>query len=134
MQLYDCTVRLSGSMLNEVRKAGVTAAEIQVLRALHQGNDAGVEAIRDIVPTKHVDRTDAEERARLEDIYATAVASHEHIKSLQMILGHATAPLPQSVPGVDNLPAPRSGRRAKVEPKVEPKVEAPEPIKEEEFS
>lgn len=138
MQLYDCTVRLGGSMLNEVRKDGVTAAEIQVLRMIHSGGDSGVEVVKDITPTKHVDRDDLTERARLEGLYGRAVASHENIRTLQAILGHSTAPLPQSVPGVDNLPAPKSGRRAgpgrpKADSAPEPEKQ-PEPISEEEFS
>ena len=136
MQLYECTVRLGGSMTNEVPKVDVTAAEIQVLRAIHQGVDAGVDAIIRIKPTRHVDRDDMEERERLQRIYGRALAGNDAIRSLQTILGHHTAPLPQSVPGVDNLPAPKTGRRAKVEkPAPEPEPEKdPEPINEEEFS
>jgi len=135
MQLYECTVRLSGSMTNEVPKVDVTAAEIQVLRAIHQGVDAGVEAIIRIKPTKHVDRDDMEERERLQMIYGGALSRIDTIRTLQAILGHHTAPLPQSVPGVDNLPAPKSGRRAKVEKPAEPEIEQdPEPISEAEFT
>lgn len=121
MQLYECTVRLNGSMLNEVRKINVTAAEIAVLRAIHQQPEAGVEAITQIKPGKQTDRSDHEERERLETIYGAALAKNEHLRSLNTILGHPTVPLPKTIPGVDSLPPPKTGRRAKVE-KVESEV------------
>ncbi len=40
--LYDCKVRLSGSVLNEVPRTNVSAAEIFVLRGIH-GEDAVVD-------------------------------------------------------------------------------------------
>jgi hypothetical protein len=135
MQLYECTVRLNGSMHNEVHKADVTAAEIVVLRAIHENPEAGVDAILRIKPTKHVDRDDMEERQRLEAIYGAGVANNERLRSLNNLLGHHTAPLPQTVPGVDSLPAPKTGRRARVA-KVESEMPAdePEPIEESEFA
>lgn len=135
--LYDCTVRLSGSMLNEVRRVGVTAAEIKVLKAVHTGPETGVEVVHSIVRSKpaSVDRDDFEERARLEEEYGGAVSKMEHIKRLDALLGHETVPLPQSVMGVDALPSAKGGRRAKVEKAPEPKPE-PEPadVEEPEFT
>lgn len=121
MQLYDCTVRLSGSMYNEVPKVGVTAAEIAVLKAIHQAPDAGVEAVINIKAGENVRRDDHEERQRLEETYGPALARIEHIRNLSAILGHATVPLPKTIPGVDALPPPKSGKRARVEP-VQPDV------------
>lgn len=112
MQLYNCTVRLSGSMLNEVVKTGVTAAEIKVLRAIHTGAEAGVDAIHKIEATGRVDRTDEEERARLVEEYGEGIANIENIKSISNILGFEGNPLPKTVPGVDSLPPPKTGRRA----------------------
>ena len=133
MQLYSCIVRNSGSMLNEVPKYNVTAAEIAVLRAIHQGPEAGVEAIREIKATGQDKRTDREERARLEDIYGAGLRTNERLRNLDAILGHASAPLPDRIEGVNAAPPPRSGRRAKVEPvTVAPADE--EPAEEPEFT
>ena len=137
MQLYDCTVRLNGSLYNEVPKSGVTAAEIAVLKAIHQGPDVGTQSVHNIRPTKHVDRENYDERMRLEQIYGPAVAKHEHIKTLTALFGHVTAPLPQTVPGVDSLPPPKEGRRAKVgtpKPVEETAPETAEPIAADEFN
>lgn len=139
MQLYECTVRLNGQLTNEVHKTNVTAAEIAVLRALHGGPESGVDVVIKIKPTGHANRDDTEERSRLQMVYGRAIAGDEHLKSLQTILGHHTAPLPQTVPGVDSLPSPKSGRRAK--PKIDPVAETTdepaseaEPIQQEEFA
>jgi hypothetical protein len=136
MQLYTCTVRLNGSMLNEVQKTDVTAAEIKVLKAIHTAPDAGVESIIKIAPTRSVDRSDDEERARLDEIYGEAVVNNERIRSLDRVLGFEGTPLPKTINGVDSLPPPKSGRRA---PKVDQVVEQapdpdPEPIQEGEFA
>lgn len=129
--MYDCTVRLSGSMLNEVRRVGVTASEIKVLKALHTGPETGVEVVHSIVRSKpaSVDRDDFEERERLQFQYGAALSKLEHVKRLDALLGHETVPLPQSVMGVDALPAAKGGRRAKVE-----KAPEPEPVEEPEFT
>jgi len=131
MQLYSCVVRNSGSMLNEVPKFDVTAAEIAVLRAIHQGPEAGVEAIREIKATGQDKRTDREERARLEDVYGAGLRTNERLRNLDAILGHASTPLPDRIDGVNAAPPPRSGRRAKpapdvVEPVVDAAAEEPE--------
>ncbi len=42
MKLYSCKVRLGGSVVNEVRKDSVLAAEIMLLRGIH-GGDAVLE-------------------------------------------------------------------------------------------
>jgi hypothetical protein len=134
MQLYTCTVRLNGSMLNEVQKADVTAAEIKVLKAIHTAPDAGVESIIKIVATRSVDRSDDEERARLDEIYGEAVANNERIRSLDRVLGFEGTPLPKTINGVDSLPPPKNGRRApKVDPIADPEP-APEPILESEYN
>jgi hypothetical protein len=65
MQLYDCKVRLLGSLNNEVRKRQVTAAEIAVLQRVH-----GSDAVADIKRVGEVKkRTDRSERARLTGVY-----------------------------------------------------------------
>lgn len=100
MKLYDCTVRLEGSPLHEVKKTDVTAAEIIVLREIHGGMDAVI----DIKPVgkgreKVAKRTSGEERARLASIYAspnalTDVAVSKKLAMLTHLFGHESLPLP----------------------------------------
>lgn len=134
MQLYTCTVRLNGSMLNEVQKTDISAAEVKVLKAIHTQPEAGVDSIHKIVATRRVDRSDEEERANLEMQYGEAIASNARIQSLDRILGFEGTPLPQTINGVDTLPPPKSGKRApKAEPIAEIEPEA-ESIQEGEFA
>lgn len=44
MKLYNCKVRLAGSIDNEVRKEGASAAEVILLRKVH-GDDAVVNIV-----------------------------------------------------------------------------------------
>lgn len=131
-QLYNCLVRLGGSMKNEVRKDGVTASEIKVLKLIHNGPETGVEVVYNVTRAGTVDRDDDEERQRLEETYGRALAKIEHVKTLAQVLGHETVPLPQTIRGVDTLPPPKAGKRAAPrQPAPEP---APEPINEAEFA
>lgn len=134
-KLYNCTVLLAGSMKNEVRMHDVTAAEIQVLKIVHNGPEAGVAVVKDIAPTgKTANRDDFEERERLNDIYGKALAKIEGVKMLSNVLGHDTVPLPQTVRGVDSLPPPKTGKRAAPKEAPAPESEDAEPIKSEEFA
>lgn len=47
--LYNCTVAIGGSIGHTVPKYGITAAEIAVLRMVHQGNSGG-SGVYDIEP------------------------------------------------------------------------------------
>lgn len=114
MQLYDCKVRLSGSLYNEVPKTGVTAAEITVLRVIH-GSDSVADIKPDVFDRK---RSDGSERARLDSIYGSAISKIEDIKSLNGIFGVA-APLPQHLPGFE--PDAKQKKKAGRPPKQPPK-------------
>ena len=64
--LYDCTVLLGGSRDNSVFVPAITAAEMNVLRVIHGANESGTNPITNVVKTgKGVDRSDAQERARI---------------------------------------------------------------------
>lgn len=135
-QLYDCTVRLGGSMKNEVRMTDVTAAEIQVLKVVHNGAETGVDVVHKIERKGQAKRDDYDERARLSDMYGRALAKLDPARSIDQLFGHETVPLPQTVRGVDALPPPKTGRRAQA-PKAEaaPEAEpAAEQISETEFA
>ncbi len=108
MQLYDCKVRLKGSLYNEVHKSGVSAAEVLVLRVIHGGAVDDMDAVVDVKPTTDVNGKrlpvsevdDHTERTRLEDLYNGALGSIEHIGNINAIFGPAGA-LPQVLDGVE---------------------------------
>lgn len=99
MKLYDGIVRHQGLTTNEIHKTGMTAAEVEVLRALH-----GQDAVVGIVPSTpaNTKRTSAEERQRLTMIYAdpaslTGVDGANKAKMLTELFGHPRLPLPDDL-------------------------------------
>jgi hypothetical protein len=101
MQLYNCKVRLHGSLLHEVRKEKVTAAEIYVLRTIHGGEDA----IADIEHTGLKSKlSDTQERNRLHNLYGEGLSTIDGVKSVNGVFGVAGA-LPEAMPGVPLLKA-----------------------------
>lgn len=92
-KLYKAKLRLSGSVLNEVPLTDVTAAEIDILRAFHGGDDAVV-AVKE---SGSVERGHAEERARLYEKFAGADIEGQQKKKLAAIrdlFGSDRNPLP----------------------------------------
>lgn len=72
---YDCMVNVGKNPVNHlVQKKGVTAAEIAVLRALHD-NDA-VSQIEEAVPDKKRPFSADTEILRLREIYGARVVKH----------------------------------------------------------
>lgn len=105
MQVYSGKIRLSGSVLNEVRKETLTAPEIIVLREIH-GNDAVV----DIKATGTIKRTDAEERQRLYAQYASVEDNNPEklkgkIAMMRNLFGHDSMGLPHKLTDGDFAPA-----------------------------
>ena len=107
-KIYSCKLRLDGSVLNEVPKDKVTAAEIEMLRGIH-GSDA-------IVNTKDagsVERSDAEERARVYSMFINPLldapprlkAKNEMFSTL---FGHKSQPMPKTLEADETIedPAP----------------------------
>jgi hypothetical protein len=71
--LYDCTVLLGGSRDNSVFVPGISAVEMYVLQAIHGANETGNDPITNVKKTgKGVDRSDAQERARIAARYNSA--------------------------------------------------------------
>jgi hypothetical protein len=64
VKLFNCKIRCMGEVKDEVRRAGATNAEIKILRSIH-GDDGVVE----VEPAGEIDRSEAEERQRLEIFY-----------------------------------------------------------------
>lgn len=128
-KLYSCKLRLEGSVLNEVPKDDVTAAEIMMFRALH-GNDAVV----NIVETGEKTAADAAERLRVtvkfinpaRDAPPRLKAKTEMFRNM---FGHDTLPLPKALGAeaevededdepVEAKPVARRTRVAKSEPEA----------------
>lgn len=98
MFIYNCKVRLAGSLLNEVLKTGVTAPEIMLFQAFH-GNDAVV----NIEEAGVIQRSDDDERDRLQKLYMGGSNSEEGLRAKQALwmnlFGHQTNPLPTKLRG-----------------------------------
>lgn len=125
MRLYNCTVRLGGSLYNEVPKTGVTAAEILLLRILH-GNDgvAGIEeAGKNAVGQ-------AQERDRLVETYGAGIASARQLRETpeQAIIGvfGLGARLPDEIPGAPKAKPKKNEPPPPVVEDDEPEAEDPE--------
>jgi hypothetical protein len=131
MRLYNCTVRLGGSLYNEVPKTGVTAAEILLLRILH-GND-GVANIEEAGKNAV---GQAQERDRLVEIYGAGIASARQLRELpeQAIVGvfGLGSRLPDEIPGAPkakpkkNDPAPAPVGDDESDDESDPEPEDPE--------
>ncbi len=96
-KLYSCKLRLDGSVLNEIRKFDVTVPEIEVLKILH-----GSDSVVDIKETGEVKRSDRDERARIEAIFASpANAMGESLakkkRMLTDLFGHERMALPKEI-------------------------------------
>jgi hypothetical protein len=119
MQLYNCTVRLNGTLTNNVRKHDVTAAEIAILRHIHGQSESSNDPVFDIhaydlvegpkdadekptfykVPKGTLNRSPAAERSRLAMSYSMGDIPGSRI--VIDVLGAGMAPLPTTVEGVD---------------------------------
>lgn len=120
MQLYQCKVRLNSNIMNEVPKIHVTVPEIIVLRIVHsmgegQGGHAPVDDIKPMFDAKNalvtVERTDAEERERLESLYAGALQRNKQYPTVNAIFGVGVA-LPKTTEGIQDAPVEGVKRRS----------------------
>lgn len=68
MQTINCLLALGGDMGNTVPMYDITPAEVAVLREIH-----GSDAVSDIEVVGSVQRSDREERNRLDEIYANVM-------------------------------------------------------------
>lgn len=126
MLAYDCKVRLAGSVNNEVRKYGITAAEIAMLKYTH-GPDAVVEittaGLHKATPLRDEDGNfekgkdgqiltrpiqPDEERAYLDQAYGYT-DDRKHLKTRE-VFGLPGVPLPDHVPGVEPTRAAKAKR------------------------
>lgn len=110
--LYDVTINLNSRNLNQVRKKGVTAPEIAILKAIHSlPNEflGGVEPVTDIVRTGEIARSEAAERLRLGGADGDIMAEDGETTILpiftkarfQLVYPHEHIPLPREVPGFE---------------------------------
>lgn len=116
MHLYDCKLRLGGSLYNEVPKPGITAAEITVLRVVH-----GDDSVVDIVHAGENKKLSSNQvRSELSLMYSKALRGIEGVGSVNGIFGVA-GEMPASLPGFE--PAKKTAPAAKG--KSAPTVELP---------
>lgn len=92
MKLYKVRIRLNGSVLNEVWKTHVTAAELQVLERIHNGGNNYPFA--EVSEMGSVHRSDEKERSRLRSVYHEWGLG-EGDKLIREVLGAPGTPLPQ---------------------------------------
>lgn len=64
MKLFTCKVRIMGEVKDEVVRTGATNAEIKILRMIH-----GDDGVVDVQPEGEAERSEADERLRLEQFY-----------------------------------------------------------------
>jgi len=92
--LYDVTVLLGGSRDNSVFVPGISAVEIYVLQRIHGQNESGTNPITNVKKTgKGVERTDAQERARIGTRYNSPSPGANGIAILNAMYGVGN-PLP----------------------------------------
>lgn len=128
MKLYTATVRLAGSLSNEVVKSQITAAEIAVLQRIH-----GADSVRNISEIGAVkNRSDNRERTRLAVEYPKGLAADgkqplEGIAFINSIFGVGT-PLPHVY--VEPV-ADESVEEIEIEPEMAEEIElaVEEPVK-----
>ena len=102
-KVYSCKLRLEGSVLNEVPKDDVTAAEIEMYRALH-----GSDAVVNIVETGEKTSTDSAERERVKSKFLNPMRDapprlKAKTEMFRNMFGHDTLPLPK---GLEATPEP----------------------------
>jgi hypothetical protein len=95
MDVYKAKVRLTGSMLNEVRREELTAPEILLLQRIHGGD-----AVLEIEKTGTAKVNHREERERLYLGYRAAINNKTQTHFVEELFGPNHMDLPTSVPGV----------------------------------
>jgi hypothetical protein len=111
MYRYNAKLRLSGSVLNEVRCRNVCAAEIILLRKLH-----GDDAVVDIVELKNDSSQHAVERAKLKAKYAPdRIVEHRSRVRFEQLFGPEHTRLPDRLPSFEPVEeeAPLKGKKLK---------------------
>lgn len=101
MKYYSATIRLGGSLLNEVRRHNLSAPEVMFLNAMHGGT-----AVSHLAQTG--EKTfDAKEHARLRAELMQQYPKEKHAAMFSALFGTGRmAPLPESVDESDLRPEP----------------------------
>ncbi len=101
MYRYSAKIRISGSVMNEVRRPNMSAAEIMILRQLH-GNDAVVDISESEKADKKADH--GKERERLKRRYLGQSERRTKLNFATMF-GPEHLPLPERLPDFANKAA-----------------------------
>lgn len=129
-KLYSAKLRLAGSVLNEVPLVDVTAAEIDLFRLIHGGDDAVV----NVRETGQDERSHADERARINQKFAGGDDNIEgqakkKLAMIRELFGHDRLPLPLALDSegdvepeepIEEAPAPRIKRTVVKKAEVTP--------------
>jgi hypothetical protein len=93
MYRYSAKIRIGGSVLNEVRKTNMSAAEVILLRRLH-----GADALAELKETGSDKAPHAEERQRLVKIYCNGESERRTKINFEQIFGPEHLELPNRLP------------------------------------
>lgn len=95
MKIYDCRVRMSGSLNHVTPRYAVTAPEIVLLRFLHSQSENANAPVIDIVEVGEVDRRDSVERRRLAEQYSFGELTGDRL--ISRVFGVPGVALPQAL-------------------------------------
>lgn len=95
MDILKGKIRLSGSVLNEVRRSNMTAPEVILLQRIH-----GSDSILELEKVGSESRNHQEERQRLYHEYPAAINTDAKRHYVEELFGPNHHDLPTSVPGV----------------------------------
>lgn len=123
MDIYSCKVNLNSKSETQVAMVDVTAAEILILRAIHndpaKDDTGGMDPVVDIKKTGEVDRTDDEEKDRLTGAGSDSLG----VSKYKMDFFRRVFPN-------DYIPMPQKLKEFEEKPKVKAKVKAEEDLAE----
>ncbi len=104
MKFYNIKLRINGSLLHEVIRQKVPAAEVMLLNALHGGN--AVVSVTEAGEKAFSPRDHRTERRRLEDKYGQGGQKRSAIEAIRSLFGSVAGALPESVDMADLTPEP----------------------------
>ncbi len=104
MKFYNIKLRINGSLLHEVIRQKVPAAEVMLLNALHGGN--AVVSVTEAGEKAFSPRDHRTERRRLEDKYGQGGQKRSAIEVIRSLFGSVAGALPESIDMEDLKPEP----------------------------
>lgn len=109
--LYEATINLNSRGLNQVFRSDLTAPELAILRKVHsEPNEflGGIDPVTGVKRIGEVERSEAEERARLGGVEIDGVIPVFAKKKFELAFPGEHIPLPREVSGHEPKTASRS--------------------------